>query len=173
MTASPSAVSPDAGMERYLRHVALERGLSENSRAAYRRDLTAYAAWLEGRGIRDLADVSPETLSEYVADLARPAAAGRGGGDPASGDPAPAAPSLAPASITRRLSTVRGMHRFLFEEGLLPSYAGSGVRTPKRAQRLPKALAIEEVEALLAAAGGGAALNGAPGDGADGDGAGG
>jgi len=43
------------------------------------------------------------------------------------------------------------MHRFLFEEGLLPSYAGSGVRTPKKAKLLPKALPIEQVEAILSA----------------------
>ncbi|RGE16318.1 site-specific tyrosine recombinase XerD [Leucobacter sp. wl10] len=137
------------GMEHYLRHVALERGLSANSRAAYRRDLAAYAAWLEGRGIRDLAGVAPETLSEYVAEL------GRTVGPEAGPEAAPEAASrpLAPASIARRLSTVRGMHRFLFEEGLLESHAGSGVRTPKRAQRLPKALAVEDVEALLDAAG--------------------
>ncbi|WP_449282657.1 site-specific tyrosine recombinase XerD [Leucobacter sp.] len=141
-------------MERYLRHVALERGLSANSRAAYRRDLEAYAAWLEARGIRDLAEVAPETLSEYVVELGRPA-------DP--GTEAAQRP-LAPASITRRLSTVRGMHRFLFEEGLLESHAGSGVRTPKRAQRLPKALAVEDVEALLAAAGGSTGEDGAGGD---------
>ena len=128
---SPSAAQ---GAQRYLRHVALELGLSANSQAAYRRDLDAYAEWLEARGIPDLGAVGPETLSEYVAELSR-----RG---------------LAPASITRRLSTVRGMHRFLFEEGLLETHAGSGVRTPKRAQRLPKALPIEEVEALLATAGG-------------------
>ncbi|WP_244301282.1 site-specific tyrosine recombinase XerD [Leucobacter insecticola] len=122
------------GSERYLRHVALELGLSANSQAAYRRDLTAYSEWLEARGVIDLENVAPDTLAAYVADLA--------------------AQDLAPASITRRLSTVRGMHRFLFEEGLLETNAGSGVRTPKRAQRLPKALPVEEVEALLAAVGG-------------------
>lgn len=133
------SLPPARGTERYLRHVALERGLSANSRAAYRRDLEAYAEWLAGRGIDDLAAVTPETLSAYVAALAEPAEGAR---------------PLAPASITRRLSTVRGMHRFLFEEGLLETHAGSAVRTPKRAQRLPKALAVEEVEALLAATSG-------------------
>ncbi|WP_053382616.1 site-specific tyrosine recombinase XerD [Leucobacter celer] len=166
------------GIERYLRHVALERGLSANSRAAYRRDLEAYAAWLEARGIRDLAEVAPETLSEYVVDLGRPMPVDGAGRDPdpsadrstrdrgTPGDrPGREHPKpLAPASITRRLSTVRGMHRFLFEEGLLESHAGSGVRTPKRAQRLPKALAVEDVEALLAAAGGSAGEDGAGGD---------
>ncbi|MCW2286916.1 integrase/recombinase XerD [Leucobacter luti] len=134
------------GTQRFLRHVALELGLSENSQAAYRRDLVAYAAWLDEHGITDLAEVTPETLSGYVVDL----------GDPAH--------PLAPASITRRLSTVRGMHRFLFEEGLLETHAGSGVRTPKRALRLPKALAVEEVEALLAAAGGSAGAGSAGSD---------
>ena len=128
------AMSAPQGMQRYLRHVALELGLSPNSQAAYRRDLAAYAAWLDDRGIDDLDRVGPDTLSAYVTDLA--------------------GQQLAPASITRRLSSVRGMHRFLFDEGLLAANPGSTLRTPKRAQRLPKALPIEDVEALLAAASG-------------------
>ncbi|WP_336662380.1 site-specific tyrosine recombinase XerD [Leucobacter sp. USHLN154] len=137
-------LSVEEGAERYLRHVALELGLSANSRSAYRRDLVAYGAWLAERGVPDLTCVTPETLSEYVADLASPH--GTPGGE--------IRPPLAAASITRRLSTVRGMHRFLFEEGLLDAHAGSGVRTPKRAQRLPKALPLADIEALLQAAGG-------------------
>ncbi len=146
-------ITPEAGAQRYLRHVAIELGLSANSQAAYRRDLSAYAAWLAEQGITDLALVSPATLASYVAEL------GGGGGEAyATPGDAPAVPQprpLAPASITRRLSTVRGMHRFLFEEGLLAAHAGSGVRTPKRTKRLPHALSIEQVEDLLEAAGGG------------------
>ena len=171
-------VTAQQGAERFLRHVTLERGLSANSLAAYRRDLAAYAAWLEKHGIDDLAQVTPDTLSAYVTELNGGAAAGPGGAAAAgpvgaaggaaaagtgsgSGSAIEAAAAtrapapLAPASITRRLSTVRGMHRFLFEEGLLESHAGSGVRTPKRTLRLPKALPVTDVEALLAAAGGG------------------
>ncbi|UOR02315.1 site-specific tyrosine recombinase XerD [Leucobacter allii] len=132
--AGAGRVSAARGAERFLRHIALERGLSANSQAAYRRDLAAYGAWLAEHGVAGLEAVTPDTLSAYVAEL------GEGG--------------LAPASISRRLSTVRGMHRFLFEEGLLETHAGSAVRTPKRALRLPKALPIEDVEALLAAADG-------------------
>lgn len=134
-----SAVPPPQGAERYLRHVALELGLSENSQAAYRRDLAAYAAWLAGRGVGDLREVTPDTLADYVSEL---------------GGATGAARPLAPASITRRLSTVRGMHRFLSEEGVLETHAGSGVRTPKRALRLPRALPIADVEALLASVSG-------------------
>jgi integrase/recombinase XerD len=131
-----AALSPEQGAARYLRHVAIERGLSQHSRDAYRRDLDGYSTWLADRGIVDLAHVSPEILGEYVAVL--------GGADPAA-----QARPYSPGTISRRMSTVRGMHRFLFEEGLLPSYAGSGLRTPKKSRRLPKALSIEQVAALL------------------------
>lgn len=130
MTAAPR-ISPDVGIERFLRHTVIERGLSANSQDAYRRDLTAYAAWLAEQSVTDLGAVTPETLSAFVTFLSE---SGR-----------------APASITRRVSTVRGMHRFLFDEGLLETHAGRGVRTPKQGQRLPKALSVEQVEALLAA----------------------
>lgn len=133
-----AALTPERGAASFMRHVSIERGLSQNTRDAYERDLNAYCAWLEARGLTDLALVEPETLSEYVMELG-----GANGERP-----------LAVGTINRRLSTVRGMHRFLFEEGALPSYAGSGVRTPKKGQRLPKALSLEQVEAILAATGG-------------------
>lgn len=137
---------PEAGAARFLRHVAIERGLSENTREAYRRDLEAYAAWLDARSIADLALVEPETLAEYVAEL-NGARSSDDGGEPR--------PAYSAVTITRQLSTIRGMHRFLFEEGLLPSFAGSGVRTPKKKKLLPKALSTTDVAALLAAAGAG------------------
>lgn len=146
------ALQPQQGAARYLRHVAIERGLSENTREAYRRDLEAYAEWLTSRGIDDLAYVQPEHLSEYVAELngAVPAAEAT----VAEGAPGDPTRRYSATTINRRISTVRNMHRFLFEEGELPSHAGSGVRTPKLAQRLPKALPLEQVEAILGAVSG-------------------
>ena len=137
-------ISPEQGAARYLRHVAIERGLSQNTRDAYRRDLDAYSAWLAAKGLEDLAHVQPELLAEYVAELNGAAAPNEAAMERA----------YSAGTISRRLSTVRGMHRFLFEEGLLPSYAGSGVRSPKKPRRLPKALPIEQVEAILVAASG-------------------
>lgn len=158
MSPAPSALSPEDGAARFLRHSSLERGLSANTLDAYRRDLAAYQAWLAGREVTDLAAVTPELLSSYVAEL--------GGAPGKRAEPAPATSAeptavagekpqkLTPASITRRLSTVRGMHRFLFDEGLLSEHAGRGVRTPKPTLRLPKALSVGDIEALLNAASG-------------------
>ncbi|MGO3147755.1 MAG: site-specific tyrosine recombinase XerD [Leucobacter sp.] len=152
-------LSPDLAISRYLRHLSIERGLSDNSMAAYRRDFTRYAEWLGLQGMGDLAEVTPEVLSDYVANLA---SATKPQGNTAAGVANAAAntvstetiPAYSAASITRMISTVRGLHRFLFDEGLLAENAGRGVRTPKKAERLPKALSIEDVEALLAAVAG-------------------
>ncbi len=132
------ALAPETAISRYLRHLSIERGLSANSLAAYRRDFARYVEWLGTQGIHDLAEVQPDTLSAYVAHLA---SAGHDG-------------AYSPATITRMVSTVRGLHRFLFDEGELAENAGRGVRTPKKAERLPKALSIEDVESLLGAVSG-------------------
>lgn len=131
-------MTPDAAIEAYLRHVGIERGLSRNTVAAYRRDLARYAAWLEGRGIRDLRTVGVHDIDEYGRDLAT--AVDEDGER-----------LLGPASIARMLSTVRGLHRFLLDEGEVSEDATREARAPKLASRLPKALSIAQVEALLAA----------------------
>ncbi|MET2012906.1 site-specific tyrosine recombinase XerD [Microbacterium chocolatum] len=126
---------PDRAVEDYLRHVALERGLSEHTVAAYRRDLAAYAAWLDGRGIRDTSEIGVETVTDFVAARA-------------SSEPAPAASSLA-----RLQSSVRGLHRHLTREGVETEDPTRRMRPPRQPRRLPKALTIAQVEDLLDAAG--------------------
>ena len=66
----------------------------------------------------------------------------------ASAEPPPAASSLA-----RLQSSVRGLHRFLVREGLETEDPAARLKPPKAAQRLPKALTVDQVEALLAAPG--------------------
>jgi integrase/recombinase XerD len=62
-------------------------------------------------------------------------------------------PALAANSAARAVVAVRGFHRFLLREGLVSSDAARGVRPPSPPKRLPKAISVQEVEALLAAAG--------------------
>ena len=128
-------------VDSYLRHVAVERGLAANTVAAYRRDLGLYTAWLAAssaqapsRPINDLRAVSRQHISAFVQHLGLRAES-----------------PLTAASIARVLSTVRGFHRFLLDEGLVDADAAHDTKPPKLAQRLPKAISIEQVEALLAA----------------------
>jgi integrase/recombinase XerD len=62
-------------------------------------------------------------------------------------------PPLGAASAGRTLVAVRGFHRFCVRDGLLPVDPSAGVSPPKPAKRLPKALSIGDVEAILDAAG--------------------
>ncbi|RLP73313.1 site-specific tyrosine recombinase XerD [Mycetocola tolaasinivorans] len=121
-------------LENYLRHLTIERGRSTNTLLAYRRDLTRYLAWLDEREVTDLATLSAEDIAHFGRSLSE------------SG--------LAAASVARILSAVRGWHRFLLEEGDLDRDIAREVLPPKLPSRLPKALRIDEVEALLAAVSG-------------------
>ena len=119
-------------LERYLRHLTIERGLSENSIAAYRRDLTRYLDFLSHLGNDELS-VRADELEEFGQWLL-----GRG---------------LVASSRARALAAVRGFHKFLVLEDLRADDPTRKVRPPKLPMRLPKALSLAEVEQLLKAAG--------------------
>lgn len=123
----------DRALDAYLRHVTIERGLSEHTVAAYRRDLAGYVGWLTEQGIDSTDAIDPRTVSAFIADRA-------------GADPPPASTSLA-----RLQSAVRGWHRFLVVEGIETDDPTGRLRPPKAPQRLPKALNVEQVERLLAA----------------------
>ena len=123
----------DRALDSYLRHVTIERGLSDHTIAAYRRDLAGYLEWLTADGIADTAEITPAVVGRFIAERS-------------SGEPAPAATSLA-----RLQSSVRGWHRFLAREGIEDDDPSGRLRPPKAPRRLPKALTIDQVERLLAA----------------------
>ncbi|MBC6495156.1 site-specific tyrosine recombinase XerD [Microbacterium sp. 4-7] len=123
----------DRALDTYLRHVTIERGLSEHTISAYRRDLDTYLEWLVSEGVTDTAEISAAVVGRFIADRS-------------GADPAPAATSLA-----RLQSSVRGWHRFLAREGIEPDDPSGRLRPPKAPRRLPKALTIDQVESLLSA----------------------
>jgi len=114
--------------EEYLTWLAVEKGRSANTLAAYRRDLAAYCRWLAGAGCR-LEAVTEADVERYVAHLRNE---GR-----------------APASVARALVAVRSLHRFLAEDGLASADPAADVAAPRVPQGLPKPLTEDEVTALL------------------------
>jgi len=122
----------------YLVSVRVERGLSANTAAAYRRDLEQYRLYLVERDIADAGLVTPESVSGYVAHL---------------GDRA-----LAATTIGRKVAAVRELHRFLVAEDIADADPTALIAAPRRPDSLPKALTIEEVTWLIEAAAGDTAL---------------
>ena len=123
-------------MRRYLDHLTVERGLAANTLASYRRDLTRYLRALAGAGVHDLAGVTEAHVTSYLAAL-------RAGAAPH--------PPLSAASAARAVSAVRGLHRFALAEGVTGDDVARRVTPPAPPRRLPRALATDEVERLLAA----------------------
>jgi integrase/recombinase XerD len=113
----------------FLDMMAAERGAAANTLAAYRRDLDDYAEFLAGEGVGPKA-ATTETIRAYLADCA-----GRG---------------LKTASVARRLSAVRQLHRFLYGEGIVSADPAAVLEGPKRGRPLPKVLGLDEVDRLLA-----------------------
>ena len=136
---SPSARSALAGaVAGYLDHLVVERGLARNSVQSYRRDLRRYVEFLAGRGIDDPGDVREEHVSAFLARL-------RSGDDEH--------PALSAASAGRAVVAVRGLHRFLLREGTTAADVAAAVHPPASPKRLPKALPVADIEAILDAAG--------------------
>jgi integrase/recombinase XerD len=120
----------------YLRHLTVERGLARNTLTSYRRDLAMYADWLAAAGFEGPEQVSERDLSRFLRFLG-----------------AEREPRLATSSIARVLSAVRGLHRFLADEGRIPTDVSRELRPPKIPTRLPKAIPVEDVVAIIDAAG--------------------
>ncbi|BBY08636.1 site-specific tyrosine recombinase XerD [Mycobacterium noviomagense] len=128
-------------VQSYLDHLTIERGVAANTLSSYRRDLRRYLEHLTVRGIDDLAKVTEDDVSDFLVALRR-------------GDPDAGAVPLSAVSAARALIAVRGLHRFAAAEGLTDVDVAREVKPPTSGRRLPKSLTVDEVLALLAAAGG-------------------
>ncbi|MGK2882369.1 MAG: site-specific tyrosine recombinase XerD [Mycobacterium sp.] len=131
----------DDQLQGYLDHLTIERGVAANTLSSYRRDLRRYRDHLAKRGIDDVSAVVEDDVSEFLVTLRL--------GDSEAGTSA-----LSAVSAARALIAVRGFHRFAAAEGLAKSDVARAVKPPTPSRRLPKSLTVDEVLALLDAAGG-------------------
>ena len=113
----------------YLTHLAVERNLSANTVSAYRRDLDAYLGFLSERGVDDPDAVTKCDVDAFVAERR--------------------AQGYADSSIERSLSAVKGFHAFMAREGISTAFPTAAVRLPKKEERLPDVISIDDARALL------------------------
>jgi len=124
------AVSDSGALiDEYLDALWLERGLSENSRSAYRRDLAAFSGWQYSRN-RDLLATDTAAIQGYLAERYRQGFSAR--------------------TVARGLSCLRGFFDHQVRTGRLVDSPVAGVRSPRQGRPLPASLSEAEVEALLA-----------------------
>lgn len=124
-------VSLDAAVDLYLSHLRAERALSEHTVAAYGRDLAKFTAFAEAHGVDDARQLDLGLLSQWLGGLSRE--------------------GLAPRSLARHLSAVRGLLKFLLKEGEIDADPSVLVARPKLGRKLPRTASTEELLRLIAA----------------------
>lgn len=123
--------NPSRWISTFLEAQAAELSAATNTRLAYGRDLKDFTGWLARRG-NDLAGADRDMIESYLIDCD--------------------AQGLAKSTRARRLSAIRQIYRFAFEEGWREDNPAIQIRGPGRDQRLPKTLSVPDVDRLLAAA---------------------
>ncbi len=161
----------EAAVAAYLDHLTVERGASPNTIGSYARDLRRYVRFLSDSGVTSLDAVRPDHVSGFAAWLREPATASPDAGDsgeaaktpfpsiepPADrgdssisqGVSAAGGPGLSASSAARAVVAVRSFHRFALLDGTSADDPAAQVRPPKQPRRLPHALSLEDVQALL------------------------
>lgn len=115
----------------FLEAQAAELGAATNTQLAYARDLKDFADWIEGHDI-GFDRVTRELIEDYLIHCD--------------------AQGLAKSTRARRLSAIKQLYRFAFEEGWMDTNPAIQIRGPGREKRLPKTLEVGEVDCLITAA---------------------
>jgi len=116
-------------LKKFLHFVSLEKGLSENTRISYKHDLETYALFLVEMNLSSFAKSDPKCISAFLVRLNEL--------------------GLSVTSRSRYLSSIRGLHKFLFANGSAISDASETIDLPKSGRKLPDTLTIVEVERIL------------------------
>lgn len=113
----------------YLHYVTIERGLAENTRSNYQRDLERYLTFLTKQKITTWQAVERVTVLDFLQELKNE--------------------QKSSATIARMITSLRQFHQFLRQERFTDHNPMQHIEMPKKAQRLPDTLSLNEVERLI------------------------
>lgn len=116
-------------IEEYLHYLTIERGLSSNTKQSYARDLMQYYHFLVERNITQWQNVDRYLVLDFLETMQK---AGK-----------------STATVTRMISSLRRFHQFLRQERVTDHDPMQHIDTPKKKQKLPDTLSLEEVERLI------------------------
>ena len=126
---APAAEVDTADIDRFLDALWMERVLSRNTLAAYRRDLTGFARWLDEQRQRSLLEAQREDLLGYLAERV--------------------AEQAMPRTTARLLSSLRRFYQLAVRDGELSEDPSDRIEAPRLGRSLPKALTEDDVELLI------------------------
>ena len=108
----------------YLEYLELEKGLSQNTIDAYRRDLSEFS-----KGLDDIQKIDRMTINTFVRKLRED--------------------KLAASSVIRKIASLRGFFKWASSTGIITKNPAATLEQPKVPQRLPKVISLKEIEEML------------------------
>jgi integrase/recombinase XerD len=113
----------------YLHYLQLEKNAAKNTIASYTLDLKRYVDFLQRHHVRDFDGVAESHMSRFMAALHND--------------------GLSPRSVTRTLSAIKGLHKFLIGDGVVHANPTENIDRPKLPRSLPDVLSQSEMDAIL------------------------
>jgi integrase/recombinase XerD len=121
--------TPENLVDRYLNYLLVEKGLSSKTIDAYSRDLIRFLVFLNSSGVHSFTEEDTPTILRYLIAMRRE--------------------GLQARSRARHLVTIRGLYKFLVQEGILTKDPVKQIDLPKTGLKLPDVLSFDEVKRLL------------------------
>jgi len=116
-------------LEKFIRHLALEKALANNTLFAYRNDISRYIRYLKEKKIRRVEDISQLFLQDFIGQLYDVGLSG--------------------SSLARNFSALRGFHKYLIANGMTEHDPTELLETPRLKRRLPSVLSVQEVIRII------------------------
>lgn len=116
-------------LSEYIEFLFIERGLSNNTEQAYRRDLTSFVEFIEKNSIKDFEDITRSLINSYIRDLR--------------------SRNYASTSITRKIASLRGWFKWMAANELINHDPTVNLEQPRLTRYLPKVLTINEINIIL------------------------
>jgi integrase/recombinase XerD len=120
----------DDSVGQFLQFLAVEKGASSNTIAAYRNDVQQFSGFASGRkNGKGWTAIDRSAILEYVMDLQRK--------------------KYAEATVARKVAAVKSFFSFMTAEGLIPADPTETLASPRVGKPLPKPISPEQVDELL------------------------
>ena len=114
----------------YLNYLEIERGLSQNTLDAYRRDVFSLLEYLKNElKIENFTQIKRQHLSSFNRELAKN--------------------NIKPSSVVRKIASIKGFFRFLCIKKIIEKNPALSLGIPKVPKKLPKVISIGEIEKIL------------------------
>lgn len=116
-------------LSEYLEFIEIEKGLSDNTICAYRRDLVKFINYCHNIGINNIFNISRNNINSYIMNMREE--------------------NLAPYTVVRKMASIRGFFKWLHANEFIKNNPAGYLEQPKLPKKLPKVITLNEIKEIF------------------------